>query len=187
MPADATISTAALQHLLPLIQQIIESLSPLCQLFADFLRKRSAPGELADPFFQIWRCGNFVISPSQFQMIRTDDNARINLSDRQARFIALLLGARTFVERTEYRRTVNCGKDPMLQSIDKSIDRLVSFFRRHLGQSSIGTIRGRGHILTIERHVCEGDELVEALSSLWWSSEEKNPVGNFASFLRLVS
>ena len=120
---------------------------------------------------QTWRCGQFIISPSLFQIARFDGGMSIALSEKQSRFIALLLGAcdadnnPEYVERGVTRRLV-FGTPAESKASDHDIDQLVKFFRQILGRRSIRTKRGYGHILKVNRHVCEGEELENALSLL---------------------
>lgn len=171
MPADAPLSTAEIQYLAHLLRNATERLTPFFYWVTSRLRKSSKPMKTVDPFLQTWRCGQFVISPSLFQIAKIDGGINVELSEKQARFIALLLGARNadnnpeYVERGVTRRRV-FGTPANVRSSDNDIDQLVKFFRKVLGRRAIGTKRGYGHILKTRRHVCEGEELESALALL---------------------
>jgi hypothetical protein len=171
MPADAPLSTAEIQYLAHLLRNATERLTPFFYWVTSRLRKSSKPARSADPFLQTWRCGQFIISPSLFQLAKTDGSVHAELSERQSRFIALLLGAcdadnnPEYVERGVTRRRV-FGTPQNVRISDNDIDQLVKFFRKILGRRAIGTKRGYGHILKIKRHVCEGEELEQALALL---------------------
>ena len=171
MPADAPLSTAEIQYLAHLLRNATERLTPFFYWVTSRLRKSPRIEKPADPFLQTWRCGQYVISPSLFQAARIDGGRNIELSEKQARFIALLLGARDadkhpeYVERAVTRRAV-FGKPADSRICDNDIDQLVKFFRQFLGRRAIGTKRGYGHILRASRHVCEGEELERALELL---------------------
>lgn len=171
MPADAPLSTAEIQYLAHLLRNATERLTPFFYWVTSRLRKSSKAVKNADPFLQTWRCGQFIISPSLFQIARIDGGANVELSEKQSRFIALLLGARDaennpeYVERGVTRRRI-FGTPENLRISDNDIDQLVKFFRQTLGRRAIGTKRGYGHILRVRRHVCEGQELERALALL---------------------
>lgn len=140
------------------------------------LQPRRHINSTSDPFFQTWRRGDHIICPSLFQMVNAVDGCSTHLSKKQARFITLLLDAQqiggtpAYVERAITRREI-FDTDPNSPINDNDIDQFVKFFRRYLGQSSITTKRGYGHILTMKRHVCKGEELEQALSLLWRSGD----------------
>ena len=106
-----------------------------------------------------------------FNRLNDDCAVNIELSEKQSRLIALLLGAcdadnnREYVERGVTRRHV-FGTPADSRVSDNDIDPLVKFFRQTLGRRAIGTKRGYGHILRVKRHVCEGQELESALALL---------------------
>lgn len=171
MPADAPLSTAEIQYLAHLLRNATERLTPFFYWVTSRLRKSSKAPKNIDPFLQTWRCGNFIVSPSLFQIAKVDRTLSIELSEKQSRFIALLLGARDadsnpeYVERSVTRRRI-FGTPENLRTSDNDIDQLVKFFRQILGRRAIGTKRGYGHILKVRRHVCEGEELEDALALL---------------------
>lgn len=171
MPADAPLSTAEIQYLAHLLRNATERLTPFFYWVTSRLRKTSKTARSTDPFLQTWRCGPYVISPSLFQIAKVDGKMNVELSEKQSRFIALLLGARDadntpeYVERGLTRQRV-FGAPADSRICDNDIDQLVKFFRKILGRRAIGTKRGYGHILKIKRHVCEGDELERALALL---------------------
>jgi len=171
MPADAPLSTAEIQYLAHLLRNATERLSPFFYWVTSRLRKSSKSVKSVDPFLQTWRCGQFIISPSLFQTAKIDGGVNVELSEKQARFIALLLGARNpdgnpeYVERGITRRRV-FGTPENVRTSDNDIDQSVKFFRKILGRRAIGTKRGYGHILKTRRYVCEGEELEHALALL---------------------
>jgi len=171
MPADAPLSTAEIQYLAHLLRNATERLAPFFHWVTSRLRYSSKSVKSADPFLQTWRCGQFIVSPSLFQIAKIDGGVSVELSEKQARFIALLLGARDaesnpeYVERGITRRHV-FGTPANVRISDNDIDQLVKFFRKILGRRAIGTKRGYGHILKTKRHVCEGEELESALAQL---------------------
>ena len=171
MPADAPLSTAEIQYLAHLLRNATERLTPFFYWVTDRLRKSSRIAKSVDPFLQTWRCGQYIISPSLFQIAKIDGGFNIELSEKQSRFVALLLGARDadnnpeYVERGVTRRHV-FGTPADSRISDNDIDQLVKFFRQTLGRRAIGTKRGYGHILRVKRHVCEGHELERALAML---------------------
>jgi len=171
MPADAPLSTAEIQYLAHLLRNATERLSPFFYWVTSRLRKSSKITRSDDPFHQTWRCGPFIVSPSLFQIVRIDGDVNVELSEKQSRFIAILLGARDadnnpeYVERGVTRRRV-FGTPADSRISDNDIDQLVKFFRKIFGRRAIGTKRGYGHILKIKRHVCEGEELETALELL---------------------
>lgn len=179
IPADAPLSTAELQYLAHLLRNAAERLSPFFLWVTSRLRERSKSSKKADPFFQTWRCGNHIISPSLFQMTKISDDSSIELSEKQSRFIALLLGAfdtggtPTYVERAVTRREV-FGTNASSRESDNDIDQLVKFFRQHMGRRSIRTKRGYGHLLKTKRQVCEGGALEQALSLLWTAGDHSD-------------
>lgn len=169
MPADAPLSTAEIQYLAHLLRNATERLAPFFRWVTARLRNSPKPAKSNDPFLQTWRCGQYIISPSLFQIARIGGGYTVELSEKQARFIALLLAATDadnnpgYVERAVTRRRV-FGTAADSRISDNDIDQLVKFFRKTLGRRAIGTKRGYGHILRIRRHVCEGEELEEALT-----------------------
>ena len=171
MPADAPLSTGEIQYLAHLLRNATERLTPFFYWVTSRLRQSSRPAKRVDPFMQTWRCGQYVISPSLFQIARVNGGMNIELSEKQSRFIALLLGAcdtdgkPEYVERGATRRYV-FGTPADSRISDNDIDQLVKFFRQVLGRRVIGTKRGYGHILRLTRHVCEGDELERVLALL---------------------
>ena len=171
MPADAPLSTAEIQYLSHLLKNATERLTPFFYWVTSRLRKSSKTPKNVDPFLHTWRCGPFIVSPSLFQIAKTDGGLRIELSEKQARFIALLLGALDtdnnpeYVERGVTRQHV-FGTPANARISDNDIDQLVKFFRQVLGRRAIGTKRGYGHILKLKRHICEGEDLENALSLL---------------------
>lgn len=171
MPADAPLSTAEIQYLAHLLRNATERLTPFFYWVTARLRKSSKSAKSVDPFLQTWRCGQYIISPSLFQIAKVDGGVNVELSEKQARFIALLLGALDadqnpeYVERGITRRRV-FGTPANVRISDNDIDQLVKFFRQILGRRAIGTKRGYGHILKLKRHVCEGKELESALALL---------------------
>ena len=130
----------------------------------------------ADPFEQVWRCGRHFVSPSLFRMVDDSSGETVELSEKQARFIALLLAARdaggnpAYVKREESRQKI-FGTEPRSRLADNDIDQLVKFFRQQLGLKAIGTKRAYGHILTAPHAVCSGAELDRALTLLWAAPE----------------
>lgn len=174
MPADAPLNTAEQQYLALLIRNATDRLSPFVTWLTNRFRRARVANENSDPFYETWSCGHHVISPSLFQMGTLDGRVRVELSEKQARFIALLLGARdlggtpVFVERA-FTRSAIFGTDPHSRLCDNDIDQLVKFFRQHLGRRSIKTKRGFGHLLKAKRHICTGSELEGALALLWGS------------------
>lgn len=171
MPADAPLSTAEIQYLGHLLRNATERLAPFFHWVTARLRRSSRTVKSDDPFLQTWRCGQFIISPSLFQIAKIDGGMNIELSEKQARFIGLLLGAcdadnnPEYVERGVTRRRV-FGTPADSKASDNDIDQLVKFFRQILGRRAIRTKRGYGHILKTQRHVCEGEELERALALL---------------------
>lgn len=179
IPSDAPLSNAEVQYLSHLLRNAAERLSPFFLWVTARLRNRHRPAKKTDPFFQTWRCGNHYISPSLFQMTKITDGSNIELSEKQARFIALLLGAveeggtPAYVKREESRHTV-FGSDRHSRMSDNDIDQLVKFFRQRLGRLSIRTKRGYGHLLKPKRMVCEGEELENALKLLWTAGDHSD-------------
>lgn len=171
MPADAPLSTAEIQYLGHLLRNATERLTPFFYWVTSRLRESSKSVRTTDPFHQTWRCGQYIISPSLFQIARVSGGSNIELSEKQARFIALLLGAcdadnkPEYVERGVTRRRV-FGTPANSRISDNDIDQLVKFFRQILGRRAIGTKRGYGHILKVKRYVCDGEELERALALL---------------------
>lgn len=169
MPADAPLSTAEIQYLAHLLRNATERLTPFFYWVTSRLRESSRPVKRRDPFMQTWRCGQYVISPSLFQIAKIDGGMNVELSEKQSRFITLLLDAcdadnkPEYVERGVTRRYV-FGTPADSRIADNDIDQLVKFFRQVLGRRAIGTKRGYGHILRVKRHVCEGEELERALT-----------------------
>jgi hypothetical protein len=176
IPSDAPLSGAELQYLSHLLRNAAERLSPFFLWITERLRQRNQPEKKLDPFFQTWRCGNHYISPSLFQMARISDGTSIELSEKQARFIGLLLGSLeeggtpAYVKREITRHEV-FGTAADSRVNDNDIDQLVKFFRQRLGRLSIRTKRGYGHLLKPKRHVCEGDELEQALTQMWTAGD----------------
>ncbi len=176
IPSDAPLSTAELQYLSHLLRNAAERLSPFFLWVTARLRQRNRVTRKTDPFFQTWRCGNHLISPSLFQMTKVSDGTSVELSENQARFIALLLGTMeengtpAYVKREITRQQV-FGTDPASRASDNDIDQLVKFFRQRLGRLCIRTKRGYGHLLKPKRQVCEGAALEEALALLWTAGD----------------
>ena len=171
MPADAPLSTAEIQYLSHLLKNATERLRPFFYWVTSRLRKSSKAPKRFDPFLQTWRCGQFIISPSLFQIAKVGSDLKVELSEKQSRFIALLLGAQDTEKNPEYvergiTRQQIFGTPANVKISDNDIDQLVKFFRQVLGRRAIGTKRGYGHILKMRRHICEGTELEEALSQL---------------------
>lgn len=158
-PADLPSSPADLEKWVHDLQRLTPT-SALASSPAS-LRRRSDRDH--DPFSRTWRCAGYIISPSLFRMVRTDDGRVIELSRKQARFIALLLGSRdktgvpAYVERSLTRRQV-FDADAECRLYDNDIDRLVKLFRGYLGRAAIGTKRGYGHILRARCDECGEDQ-----------------------------
>lgn len=171
LPADAPLSTAEIQYLGHLLRNATERLTPFFRWLTSRMRQSSKASRGDDPFLQTWRCGPFIISPSLFQIAKADGSRNVELSEKQARFIALLLGAcdddnnPEYLERGVTRQRV-FRTHPDDKIVDNDIDQLIKFFRQILGRRAIGTKRGYGHILKMKRHVCEGEELEAALELL---------------------
>ncbi|MFK7886339.1 MAG: hypothetical protein AB8G16_05680 [Gammaproteobacteria bacterium] len=178
IPSDAPLSNAEVQYLSHLLRNAAERLSPFFLWVTARLRNRNRPTKKSDPFFQTWRCGNHYISPSLFQMTKIGSGISVELSEKQARFVGLLLGAvedgaPTYVKREITRSTV-FGTDSESRVSDNDIDQLVKFFRQRLGRLSIRTKRGYGHLLKSKREVCEGEALETALQVMWTAGDHSD-------------
>ncbi len=172
IPAASMTSTARFECVGTLLNNIMEQLGPYYAWLDTQLTPQATEATRPAPFDLVWRCGKHIISPSRFSMLDIDGDTVSALSLNQARFIALLLGATdrngmpNYLERSLTRRKI-FNLESTCTICDNDIDKLVMFFRQHLGQSAITTLRGYGHVLTMQRRVCDKHELAYALERLW--------------------
>lgn len=168
IPEEVPLPETEMRYLSHMVRNANEGLSELIEWLNKRLRSWNKDNPNPPPRPLVWRCAGHYIYPSLSEMMKIGDNSTIALSLRQKRFIEMLLNSADRVERQTTRRVVfNINtKDPSSDPKDNDIDQLVTFFRRHFGRRSIRTIKGVGHYLRPERHLCEGAELEDALSFL---------------------
>lgn len=151
------------------LKSACETLSPIFQYLMWYLNRclpDTSQTIQPDPYFEKWRCGDFIISPSEREMKNISDSSTIPLSEKQSRFIALLLSAKNsdgegaIVERAKSSQALYGPHweqiDPML--LNNSIDRNVMFFRKLLCKNAIRTVPRSGHILKMKRYICENEK-----------------------------
>ena len=172
LPTNSATCTARFECVGRWLSIIVEQLGPYYDWVDAHPTSQASMTVQPAPFDLVWRCGQHIISPSRFSMLAVGGDSAIRLSLNQARFIALLLGARdrnglpSYVERSITRREVfNLGRECTI--CDNDIDKLVMFFRQHFGRSAIVTLRGYGHVLTMRRRICNEQEVTRVLGRLW--------------------
>lgn len=169
-PPDASAREGQLQQLAHAMQALAQTPAPAVERRKTDQRCRTA--RTRDAFTETWRCAGYIVSPSLFRMVRSDDGSTVELSEKQSRFIALLLGTKNnagvpvYVERALTRQRV-FATDPDSRINENDIDRLVTFFRQHFGRDAIGTKRGYGHILRVDHKVWQEADTAHTLSLLW--------------------
>ena len=109
-------------------------------------QQRRRSDDRADPFDETWHCSGYAVSPSLFRMVCADTGEVVELTRKQAQFVALLLGSRDAAGvplylRREMTRRVVFAADAQCRDYDNDIDRLVKFFRQYLGREAIGRER----------------------------------------------